>query len=143
MTRKSTTRKIVLVLISVLVLQLFIGAAVNAAPSESGSCFYYTVQWGDSLSNIAWRYGDTVAGLASRNGIANPNYIRAGQVLYVCGGGGCPPGPGPGPVYHTVQWGQTLWSIANWYGTTPWAIASMNGIYNMNLIYAGQVLRVR
>lgn len=141
MTKTSTTRKIILVLISVLVLQLFIGAAVNAAPPESGSCFYYTVRWGDSLSRIAWRYGDTVWGLASRNGIANPNYIRAGQVLYVCGSGGW--SPGPGPVYHTVQWGQTLWSIANWYGTTPWAIASMNGIFNMNLIYAGQVLRVR
>ncbi|MBC7242284.1 MAG: LysM peptidoglycan-binding domain-containing protein, partial [Anaerolineae bacterium] len=45
--------------------------------------------------------------------------------------------------YHVVRWGETLWSIARLYGTTPWAIAALNGIYNLNLIYAGQVLRVR
>jgi LysM repeat protein len=142
MTKASVTRKAVLILAVILMMQLFIGSAANAAPPESGSCFYYTVSWGDSLSSIAFTYGDNVWNLAARNGIANPNFIRAGQVLYVCGWGGgwAPP---PGVTYHTVQWGQTLWSIANWYGTTPWAIASMNGLYNMNLIYAGQVLRVR
>lgn len=141
MTKTSMARKIVLILVVVLVLQLFIGAVANAAPSENGSCFYYTVRWGDTLSSIALRYGDTVAGLASRNGLANPNYIYAGQVLYVCGY--CAPVPPPPPgcsVTHVVQWGETLTSIAYTYGTTPWTIASRNGIYNMNLIYAGQVL---
>lgn len=142
MAKASVTRKAALILAIILVMQLFIGTAANAAPAESGTCFYYTVRWGDSLSSIACAYGDNVWNLAARNGIANPNFIRAGQVLYVCGccGGWTPP---VGATYHTVQWGQTLWSIANWYGTTPWAIASMNGLYNMNLIYAGQVLRVR
>jgi len=45
-----------------------------------------------------------------------------------------------GPVYHTVQPGQTLYSIANWYGTSVWAIACANGLYNPNYVYAGQVL---
>lgn len=140
MANVSTTRKIVLILAAVLVLQLFIGATVNAAPAGSGSCFYYTVRWGDTLSRIAWRFGDNIWNLAARNGITNPNYIRAGQVLYVCG---WVAPPGPGPIYHTVRWGESLWSISRLYGTTPWAIASMNGIYNLNFIYAGQVLRVR
>jgi len=136
----SLTRKVVVVLAVVMVLQLFAGVAASAAPVDSGSCFYYTVRWGDSLSSIAWRYGDNVWNLASRNGIANPNFIRAGQVLYVCGGAWTPPPP---VTWHTVRWGETLWSIARWYGTTPWAIASLNGIYDMNRIYAGQVLRIR
>jgi LysM repeat protein len=140
MGKVSLTRKVVVLIAAVLVLQLFVVGAASAAPADAPGCFYYTVQWGDSLSSIAYRYGDNVYNLAARNGIANPNFIYAGQVLYVCGGGG---GGGGGAVYHTVQWGQTLWSIACMYGTTPWAIASMNGIYNMNLIYAGQVLRVR
>jgi len=119
------------------------GMTVSAAPAPGG-CFYYTVHWGDSLSIIAARYGDNVWALASRNGIANPNYVRAGQVLYVCGGHPGPgPGPMPGPLTHCVHWGETLWSIANMYGTSPWALASLNGIYNMNRIYAGQVLRIR
>src|SRR3954470_7678088 len=45
-----------------------------------------------------------------------------------------------GPVYHTVQPGQTLYSIASWYGTSVWAISCANGLYNPNYVYAGQVL---
>ncbi len=45
-------------------------------------------------------------------------------------------------VYHTVQWGEGLYSIANAYGTTVEAIAAANGIANVNAIYAGQVLRI-
>ncbi len=45
-------------------------------------------------------------------------------------------------VYHRVQYGETLGSIAHKYGVTVWAIAQANGIYNLNLIYAGQVLLI-
>jgi putative chitinase len=52
-----------------------------------------------------------------------------------------PPAPAPGyPVYHVVQWGENLTRIALHYGTTVWAIAQANGIWNVNRIYAGQVL---
>jgi membrane-bound lytic murein transglycosylase D len=44
------------------------------------------------------------------------------------------------PVYHTVQHGQTLYSIAQHYHTSVWAIACANGLYNPNYVYAGQVL---
>lgn len=134
------TRTVMVSLALVLVMLLLLGTSVQAAPPASGSCFYYTVRWGDTLSSIAWRFGDNLWNLAARNGIANINYIWAGQVLYVCS---VYPPPAPSPAYHVVRWGETLWSIAQLYGTTPWAIASMNGIYNLNLIYAGQVLRVR
>lgn len=140
MAKNPLIRKALLVLATVLLLQMILPLAASAAPSPSGSCFYYTVRWGDTLSSIARRYGDNWWNLATRNNIANPNYIRAGQVIMVCQAG---PPPAPSPVYHRVLWGQNLWSIANMYGTTPWAIASLNGIYNMNLIYAGQVLRIR
>lgn len=140
MKRGQLFRKMLIVLVLVLLLQVGLGATANAAPASSGSCFYYTVRWGDSLSAIAWRYGDNLWSLAARNGIANPNFIYAGQVLQVCS---VYPAPAPAPSYHVVQWGQTLWSISRMYGTTPWNIAALNGIYNMNLIYAGQVLRVR
>jgi LysM repeat protein len=45
-----------------------------------------------------------------------------------------------GPVYHTVKYGQTVYSIAQWYHTSVWAIACANGLYNPNYVYAGQVL---
>lgn len=45
-----------------------------------------------------------------------------------------------GQTIHIVQRGETLASIARWYGTTVQAIVSANGIWNPNLIYAGQRL---
>lgn len=44
---------------------------------------FYTVQHGDTLSGIARRCGTTVNSLMYLNGIYNPNYIRAGQVLRI------------------------------------------------------------
>ena len=43
-------------------------------------------------------------------------------------------------TYHTVGWGDTLYSIARSYGTTVTAIAQANGIANTSLIRVGQVL---
>jgi LysM repeat protein len=138
MTKVNVARKLVLALVIVALVLPFVGTTASAAP-PAASCFWYTVRWGDSLSSIAARYGDNMWNLAARNGIANPNFIRAGMCLQVCGGGG----PHPAPVFHCVRWGETLWSIAQMYGTTPWAIASLNGIFNLNQIYAGQTLRIR
>ena len=42
----------------------------------------------------------------------------------------------------TVKWGDTLYGIAKKYGTTVDNLASLNGIQNVNLIYAGQNLLV-
>lgn len=41
----------------------------------------YTIQRGDTLFGIAWRYGLDVDDLARWNGIANPDRILAGQTL--------------------------------------------------------------
>ncbi|HEY7269594.1 MAG TPA: LysM peptidoglycan-binding domain-containing protein [Dehalococcoidia bacterium] len=51
--------------------------APQAAPQEST----YTVQSGDTLSGIAYRYGTSVTQLVSINGLANPNALSVGQVL--------------------------------------------------------------
>ena len=44
---------------------------------------YYTVQAGDTLGNIAKRYGVSVSYLCNRNGISNPNYIYIGEHLVI------------------------------------------------------------
>jgi LysM repeat protein len=44
---------------------------------------YHVVQPGETLSGIAMRYGTTPWAIAAANGIANINYVRAGQTLRI------------------------------------------------------------
>lgn len=111
---------------------------VPPAP-PSGYPVYHVVRWGETLTQIARRYGTTVWAIAQANGIWNVNYIRAGQVLLIPISG---PTPGPWPRIYTVQPGDTLSAIAWRFGTTVWAIAQANGIWNPNLIYIGQTLYI-
>ena len=45
-------------------------------------------------------------------------------------------------ITYIVQRGDTLWGIANRYGTTVEALVQINGISNPNLIYVGQKLLI-
>ncbi len=106
-------------------------------------CFQYTVQPGDLLSAIAYRFCDTVYGIAQRNGLVNPDLIYVGQVLTICGcddGGAVTPQPSPCQAMHTVLPYETLCGIAMQYGSTVNAIAAANNLANPNLIYVGQQL---
>lgn len=125
------------------------GASTNMA-QQSG--VYHTVQWGQTLSQIAVAYGSSVPAIMAANpAIPHPNLIYAGMVLFIPMNGTVvipPPAPMPpvAPIpsacryYHTVLFGQTMLSIANWYAVSPFAIAEANQIFNLNRIYAGQVL---
>ena len=113
----------------------------RVSESSSSSLTIYKVQSGDTLSEIAARYGTTVNELMSLNGISNPNLIYPGEVLRI-----------PGRVSESssssltiskVQSGDTLSEIAARYGTTVNELMSLNGISNPNLIYPGEVLRIR
>jgi LysM repeat protein len=94
----------------------------------------YVIAPGDTLSGIATRTGTTVAELASRNGITNPDRIYAGNTIQVPGTGG-----GGGERYQ-IRPGDTLSALAARWGTTVAAIASRNGIANPDYIRAGDWL---
>lgn len=130
-----------LLAIFLLLLLLAFTPQANAEGPASSTGFYYTVQWGDNLSGLAVRYGTTVYAISQANGIVNPNLIYAGQVLWIPTGYVTPEPPvAQCRAYHTVTWGDTLYRIGAWYGVSPWAIAQVNNIYNLNLIYRGQTL---
>jgi LysM repeat protein len=114
----------------------------NPQPNPNpGGAIYYTVRAGDTLKNIAARFGTTWQALAALNNLANPNIIYAGQVLLISGGVNPPPtGPSPSPGTYIVRPGDTLAAIAARYGTTVAAIMSANNLYNPNFIYVGQRL---
>jgi LysM repeat protein len=113
-------------------------ATTGSALAMSSCGTSYIVQWGDTLGSIANRCSTTVSALR----LANPNmgyWIYAGQTLWL-------PGAyianGNGYATYMVARGDTLKSLATRYNTTMDVLASLNGIYNYNLIYEGQRLTV-
>ena len=60
------------------------------------------------------------------------------QLLWVSPSSAAP--PASGGFWHTVRYGETLFSIGRWYRVNPYAICAANGLYNCNYIRAGQVL---
>jgi LysM repeat protein len=100
----------------------------------------HVVQRGETLWSIAARYGTTPQAIVSANGLANANYIYAGQRLQIpvaSNGGTSVPGGN-----YTVRSGDTLSSIAIRFGTTVNAIVQANHLANANLLYAGQRLLI-
>ena len=69
------------------------------APRPSSSGETYTVQLGDTLSQIAARYGVSVDSLAQANSIDNPEFIVEGQTLVIPGAEASAPTPQPETVY--------------------------------------------
>ena len=111
----------------------------------------YTVQRGEYLSQIANRFGVSVASILQANNISNPSLLYVGQVLTIPGSSGAPspaqpaPQPAPQPIQTTtyvIQPGDTLQSIAYRHGTTVAALMQANQIADMNRIFWGQTLVV-
>lgn len=110
------------------------GARVYTAPkAPAGS---YKVKAGDTLGEIAKRYGTTVSALASLNGIANPNRIDVGQVLKLSGATSA-------PSTYKVRKGDTLGAIASRFKTTVGRLQAHNGIKDPDVIRVGQVLKIK
>lgn len=82
--------------------------ATGAPATTPESVASHVVKAGDTLSQIAARFGTTVGALAQANGITDPNRIRVGQVINIggtpiAGGsgtpvGGSPAAPGAAPI---------------------------------------------
>lgn len=113
-------------------------ALLLAAPPGYAQGQVHVVQRGETLSSIAAHYGTTVQAVAVANGLANANYIYAGQRLTIPSGGGSTASNGS----YIVRAGDTLSAIAVRYGTTVDALVRANGLASANMIYVGQRLIV-
>ncbi|MGB4823696.1 MAG: LysM peptidoglycan-binding domain-containing protein, partial [Leuconostoc mesenteroides] len=105
------------------------GQTVNAVQT-------HVVQYGENLSGIAAKYGTTWQDLARINALINPSIIYAGQTLSVSGGQSVATSG-----YCVVEYGDTLSSIAEQFGTTVERLVSANEISNPDFIQVGQVLK--
>lgn len=105
---------------------------------------YYTIQPGDTLSEIASKYGTTVQEIVDINNIANPNLIYPDQIIRILTNSTVNglDARGTGSITYTVQRGNTLSQIASSYDVTVEHIVEINDIQNPNLIYPGEKLRI-
>jgi membrane-bound lytic murein transglycosylase D len=112
----------------------------------------HKVRRGDSLSVIARRYGTSVRSIMRLNGLTSSHFIRTGwrlkiptrRNLPISGGGSSGVSGSTGRtelVRYVVQKGDSLWRIAERFGTTIKAIQSVNRLGDTRLS-VGQILKV-
>ena len=101
---------------------------------ENENSFDYVVLKGDTLYSIAKKYNTTVDAIKALNDLTD-NTLSVGQVLKI-------------PIretnisnVHTVQVGDTLYSIAKKYNTTVDAIKNLNNLTS-NTLSIGQILKI-
>lgn len=101
-------------------------------PPSAGHGGTYTIQWGDTLSALAQRFGTDVQTLARLNHIADPNLIYAGATLVLPAQGGSGSGPGsnsaPGITTPSGGYGSNAAAIAEHYlGRNASALEAASG----------------
>lgn len=149
----STKRVFQLFLVLLIVLVSL--AATPRAHAWSACGGSYVVQPGDWLAKIARYCGVTLADLRAANpGTYYRHFIYPGEVLTIPSGdpgGGYTPAPSGyacGPAadgygsYYVVCRGDTLANIAAYYGVSWHYLQQRNGIWNANIIFVGQVIRL-
>ena len=112
---------------------------------------YYTIQAGDTLWAIASHFGVTVEALVEANELLEPDRLQLGQELVIPlhvddeVADEASPQPVETPESrrtHTVTAGDTLWDVAQRYGTTAAEIARVNDLDPGQILTLGQQLLI-
>ena len=96
-----------------------------------------TVKPGETLSDIAARYGVSMTALMRLNGISNPDHVEIGSRLKVPG-----TGSEAGSGRHTVKSGETLLGIASLYQVRSRDLIAVNGLQDADHVELGQTLKL-
>jgi membrane-bound lytic murein transglycosylase D len=112
--------------------------------------YLHTVRSGDTLSEIARRYGAPMPAIVDSNPGLKPDRIMLGQVVVVPALKDAPPpepeaATGDVPDFvgtYIVAKGDTLWSISLRYEVQPELLAERNGLGLSSVIHEGMNLRV-
>ncbi|MBE6156121.1 MAG: LysM peptidoglycan-binding domain-containing protein [Firmicutes bacterium] len=111
---------------------LSIGQKLNVSKTPADTETTYTVVKGDTLYNIANKFGVSVDNLKVANNLSS-NTLSLGQVLKI------PSGATNNKLTYTVKKGDTLYSIARTYNTDVNTIKKLNNL-SSNSLSIGQTL---
>lgn len=122
-----------LLLISLL---LFLSAALYTPAIAQQEGPYYIVQEGDSLWEIAARFGISLEDLQQANNISDPGQVVIGTRLII---------PGLSNISGqldtiTIAYGDTLRSLSRQHGISEIALARLNHLISPSEVYAGATL---
>ena len=110
--------------------------AAMALTPLAGHAANVTVQSGETLSDIAARYGVSINSLMRLNGIRNSDHVEAGQTLRL------PGSVAAGKGRHNVRSGDTLSGIAAQYRVGERQLMALNGLSSADHIEIGQTLKL-
>lgn len=127
-------------------LRILTNSNIEGTETRATGSITYTVQRGNTLSQIAMAYGVTVEQLVETNNIENPNLIYPNQKIRITRSNNTNMNPmnqyNSQNYTYTVQRGDTLWRIARRFGVSVRYLVRLNGIVNPNLIYPGRILKI-
>lgn len=118
----------------------------GAKPGLQENGLVHFVTYGESLYSIATRYGVSVEAVLRQNGLAPQSIIYVGQPLVIPGDHRSTnvyqdsAGPAGCSSYHIVKAGEVLPGIAFDYGLPLQQLMEHNQIYNVDIIYVGQMI---
>lgn len=128
--------------------------APAATSSTSLSNARYTIAKGDTVSSIADRFGVTVQGILTANGLGATSVIYAGRTLAIPTSSAPAPSPtvtnavsvAPAPTAsgasYTIASGDTISAIATKFGVGTKALLEANGLTLSSIIFSGQKLTI-
>jgi membrane-bound lytic murein transglycosylase D len=109
--------------------------AESAAAVKPGEKSTYVVRSGDGLDQLARVFATTADEIKADNSLQGDG-LTAGQTLLIANNRSI------GPLRHTVNGGETLFSISKLYGMDLDEFLSINKLTAESIIYAGQELWV-
>jgi LysM repeat protein len=131
---------------------------LSQSPVHQGMGRYHTVIAGDTLYSLSRRYGVNFKQIAANNGIVAPYQLRVGQSLHISNNAtlsrasvitpisiAAPqviPAQDNNAIYHIVQKGDSLSSIASRYGHSHLDVAAWNRLSAPYGLTLGNNLRV-
>lgn len=123
--------------------RIYIGEHLTIpSSSPQGTSVTHVVVGGDTVWDLAARYGVTVTDIRHANSLDSAATIRIGQNLVIPGAAAPASAIHNNTTTYTVRGGDTLWAIAARHHTTVERLARKNRLANPSLIRIGQTLSV-